>query len=266
MKRIWTILLLVILMASCFIPVSAQEEDEDEMDEVLRVALYERPELDEPVHLTVGNTTKVSGGFFTRFFGNNTSDIDVRTMIYGYTPTTWDNQLEFVMDDNVLVSLDKTTDGNNVTYTFQLQPDLVYNDGVTPIRAQDYVFGWALSACPEFQAIGGEAPEVYVLGYDEYHSGQSKTYAGIRMYNDYRFSVTIKRDFDPYFYELHQLEMFPYPMSVIAPGCVIRDDGNGVYITGENGDPSAFSAFLFLIHFFYILLKLNNKYFLPNLL
>lgn len=242
MKRVIEVLLMFLLAAGIAATVFAQAENEERMEDVLRGTLYERPESGEPVHLTVGNTTKVSGGFFTRFFGNNTSDIDVRTMIYGYTPTTWDNQLQFLKDDNVLVDLQKSTEGNNVTYTFTLQQDLVYNDGKTPITARDYVFSWALSACPEFQAIGGEAPEVNVLGYEEYHSGESKTYAGIRLYDDYRFSVTIKRDFDPYFYEMHQLEMFPYPMSVIAPGCEVRDDGDGVYITGIDGDSSAFSA------------------------
>lgn len=241
MKRIYYLLLVVFILALP-LTVFGQTEEEEEMDHMVWVALYERPEHTEPIHLTVGNTTKVSGGFFTRFFGNNTSDIDVRTMIYGYTPTTWDNQLQFLQDDNVLENLTKSTDGNSVTYTFYLTKDMVYNDGTTKIDAKDYVFSWVLSAAPEFQAIGGEAPEVNVVGYEEFHSGELPYYRGIRLIDDHTFSVTIKRDFEPYFYEMHQLEMFPYPISVIAPGCEVRDDGQGAYITGIDGDRSVFNA------------------------
>lgn len=243
MKRIWYYLLFL-LVAFFVIPVMGQ--DEELMDHMVWVALHERPEQTEPVHLIVGNTTKVSGGFFTRFFGNNTSDIDVRTMIYGYTPTTWDNQLQFLQDDNVLEDLTKTITGDAVTYTFYLTHDMVYNDGETKITAKDYVFSWVLSAAPEFQTVGGEAPEVNVVGYEEFHNGDLPYYRGIRLINDYTFSVTIKRDFEPYFYEMHQLEMFPYPISVLAPGCEVRDDGQGAYITGIDGNRSAFSAELLM--------------------
>lgn len=252
MKR-FLIFLLLILSLVTILPVMAEggategndddpSTNEEELDLMVRVALYERPEKEEPVHLVVGNTTKVSGGFFTRFFGNNTSDIDVRSMIYGYTPTTWDNQLQFLRDENVVERLTKETNDDAVTYTFYLTKDLVYCDGETKITAKDYVFSWVLSAAPEFQAIGGEAPEVNVVGYEDFHSGAKSWYEGIRLIDDYTFSVTIKRDFEPYFYEMHQLEMYPYPISVIAPGCEVRDDGKGAYITGTDGKRSAFSA------------------------
>ena len=248
--KLFRVMLFVMLALLISVTAFAQEEaaeDEDELDPMVRIALYERPELDEPVHIVVGNTTKVSGGFFTRFFGNNTSDIDVRSMIYGYTPTTWDNQLQFLMDDNVLTDLTKTQEPDGaITYTFYLQDDLVYNDGETKIDARDYVFSWVLSATPEFQAIGGEAPEVNVVGYDDFHSGAASYYSGVRLLDDYTFSLTIKRDFEPYFYEMHQLEMYPYPISVLAPGCEVRDDGQGAYITGINGDRSDFNADLLM--------------------
>ena len=35
---------------------------------------------------------------------------------------------------------------------------------------------------------------------------------------------------EPYFYELSYLSVYPYPIGVIAPGCEVRDDGEGAYI------------------------------------
>ena len=72
---------------------------------VAEIAQTMRPESEEPTHMTVGNSTKVSGSFTTQF-GNNTSDIDVRCMLHGYNPIVWMNQLEFTTDPMVVDSLE----------------------------------------------------------------------------------------------------------------------------------------------------------------
>ena len=95
MKKILLVILTCMLIFM-LTAVSAEEmEDETAELSVLEIAMM-RPESEEPTHLTVGNTTKVKGSFFTTFFGNNTSDIDVRTMLHGYSPVVWDNQLQFL--------------------------------------------------------------------------------------------------------------------------------------------------------------------------
>ena len=60
------------------------------------IALLGRPVSEEPTHVTVGNTTKVSGSFFTGMWSNNTSDIDVRNMLHGYCPVEWFSLVVFV--------------------------------------------------------------------------------------------------------------------------------------------------------------------------
>ena len=52
-------------------------------------ALAEKPETTEapiayPDELIVGHPTEMRGDFFTEMFGNNTADIDVRSLIHGY--------------------------------------------------------------------------------------------------------------------------------------------------------------------------------------
>ena len=37
----------------------------------------------QPKEITVGSLTQLSGNFFTGCWGNNTADIDVRTLIHG---------------------------------------------------------------------------------------------------------------------------------------------------------------------------------------
>lgn len=230
-KEIFTVLILLTLLAAAVFPAFGQDEDYVWFTQSTE---QEEPEtaVEAPERLIVGNTTKVSGKFFTSYFGSNTSDIDVRNAINGLSPTWWDNQIRFIADPNVTESLDKTTDPNGVTYTFTLFQDLVYNDGVTPITAADYVFSWLLSVSPELAEIGAVAPDFNIVGYEEYHDGETEIFAGIRLLSDYSFSMTIKDAFDPYFYELSQFQMYPYPISVIAPGCTVADDGEGAYING----------------------------------
>lgn len=247
MKKLFALLLVMILAGTLPCNIFAQEnaasgngewfyaQYENGVPESLKDDsewFYAADPEEGPVHLTVGNTTKVSGKFFTSYFGSNTSDIDVRNAIHGYSPTWWDNQIQFIADHNVVTDVEKTSGENGVTYTFTLQQDLTYNDGVTPITARDYVFSWLLTVSPQLAEIGAVAPDINILGYEAYHSGRSEVFSGIRLLGDYSFSMTIREDFGTYFYELSQFQMYPYPISVIAPGCGVADDGNGAYMTG----------------------------------
>ncbi|MCL1854173.1 MAG: ABC transporter substrate-binding protein, partial [Clostridia bacterium] len=45
-----------------------------------------------------------------------------------------------------------------------------------------------------------------------------------------RISISILPDHVSYFYDIARLNMVPYPITVIAPYCEVRDDGEGVYI------------------------------------
>ena len=240
-KRIAMLLLLLLAFCAAALAEDAEVESTPR-SEALQVALNGRPVSEEPVHLVVGNTTKVSGGFFTTFFGNNTSDIDVRTMLHAYRPTVWDNQIQFVEDPMVVAELTRTPADEGTVFTVRLQPDLLYCDGETRITAEDYCFAWLLSASPELLAIGGEAPEMNVVGFEEYRAGETPVFAGIRLLDELTFSIYIKEDYDVYFYDLAQIALDPYPISVLAPGCAVRDDGEGAYIAAEDGGASPFSA------------------------
>ena len=65
------------------------------------IALLGRQKADQPTHLNVGNPTMVSGSFFTDMWGNNTSDIDVRAMLHGYSTVAWTNEAVYAVDDSM---------------------------------------------------------------------------------------------------------------------------------------------------------------------
>lgn len=242
MRKITALLMAMVLMLSA-LPALAEEiqvvdgtEEEEAIVELTpaEIALLGRPVSDEPTHITVGNTTKVSGYFFTNMWSNNTSDIDVRTLLHGYDTVAWDSQVQFVLDPMVVESLETGTSRRNAVYTIHLQQDLTYNDG-TPITARDYVFAYLLCASKEAAELDAVSTQyAHIVGYEEYHSGESNVFSGIRLIDDYTYSVTVKSEHMPFFYDLAYIRCNPYPMSVFAPYCLVADDGRGVYLTSVN--------------------------------
>ena len=190
--------------------------------------------LQKGTKATVGTVTRLSGEFFTDMWGNNTSDIDVRSLIHGLSTISWTLDRQYGMDPTVLRDVTAEYDAQgNKTYIFTLNDTLRYSDG-TPLTAADYVFSVLLQSAKEMAALGAKTLTYsQIIGYDAFASGDSDVFSGVRLISDTQFSLTISGRFLPYFYELMYVNVNPYPISVIAPDCEIRDDGNGAYIYGE---------------------------------
>ena len=184
-------------------------------------------------HITVGSTTQMRGDFFTDMWGNATSDSDVRLLLHGYDLVTWDDeQSEYKADPTVVTSMNMKDSGDH-TYTISLARDLYYSDG-TPITAKDYAFSLLLQMSPVIKEMGG-APlrREHILGAGDYAEGKTNVLSGVSVKDDYTLSITLDGAYLPFYFEEGLLSCSPYPISVIAPGCEVKDDGNGVYLEGD---------------------------------
>lgn len=187
--------------------------------------------------LVVAGTTALTGAFFTDMWGNAAADLDVRSLIHGYDLIRWNAQDGiFETDPSVVSGIRATQDAaGNRTFRISLYTDLRYSSG-EEITAADYAFSILLAASPEVEEIGGRTGKAsFVLGYDDFRSGRSRTLPGVRVLGNHELAVTIRSDYLPYFYELGFLNFTPAPVSVIAPGLSVHDDGNGAYIAGPDG-------------------------------
>ena len=186
--------------------------------------------------VVVGSSTMVSGAFFSDVFGSNSSDIDVRAMIHGYSPVVWTSQTEFEVDPQVVTNLETTSTKKGTQYTVTIAEDLKWNDG-TAITAADYVFAYLLQASGEMKEIGADTDQwEYILGYEDYNGGKTDALQGVRLVDDYTFSVTVNKTYEPYITELGYLSTSPYPISVIAPGCEVVDTDKGAMIADAGTD------------------------------
>lgn len=227
MKKICALLLAAMLVMGCL------------------PAIAEATEMGEtvfPDHLVVGNPTPMRGEFFTELWGNATSDIDVRDLLHAYNLIYWDGENGmFTFDPTVVSAVETMVDeAGNKTYSITLMNDLYYSNG-TRITAWDYAFSYLFTIAPELAEIGATPlRREQFLGYEEYISRpmsvEPRVLSGVKVLSDLTFSVTLRHEFLPFFYELGLLLCNPYPISVIAPGVTVRDDGNGVYLANE--DPS----------------------------
>lgn len=183
--------------------------------------------------VTVGTFTRPSGNYLTDMWGTNTSDLDVRTLLHDLSTVGNTADLQYGLNETVLSNVEVTEDSSgNKTYTFTLHNDLKYSDG-SAITAEDYVFSVLLQSSAEVVELGA-MPLVYaqLTGHDDYLGGKADVFKGVRLLGSRSFSLTIAAKNLPYFHELTYVKVTPYPISVIAPGCAVKDDGKGAYLAG----------------------------------
>ena len=133
----------------------------------------------------------------------------------------------------------KNEDGSK-TYTITLHDDLYFNDG-TQITAMNFVAYPILFSSPIGVTSGsyGTAGK-YFVGYDEFNSGESKVFAGVRLLDDLKFSYTVSAENTPFYYELNMLncsqysKCYPLDWETWCPGFEIKDDGEGCYVVGDD--------------------------------
>ena len=183
--------------------------------------------------LVVGSTTAMNGMFYSSMFGYNTTDMDARLLLHGYGTVAWTQGHEYQLDQTTLAGSSARVDGRgNKTYVFEIEDDLCWNDG-TPITAADYVFTVLLRSSSMVAALGGDNTLYsHLVGYQDYADGTESFFSGVRLLDEHRFSLQISHEYLDYFYELTYVDVQPTPVSVVAPGCTVMDDGDGAYIDG----------------------------------
>lgn len=192
------------------------------------------PEQRDPNTLIIGHTTMMNGNFFSELWGNNTADIDVRSLLHEYPLIAWTDNGDYQVNGTVVRTLETTTsDNGDRTYTVSLRTDLKYCDG-SDITAKDYVFNFLLMSSPQIRELSGlSITKDYIQGFAEYNAGDKPFFSGVRLMDDFTFSVLVTAENLPYYFELSFINNFPLPYKVLIPGSDIVDDGEGAFISGE---------------------------------
>lgn len=202
----------------------------------------------------LGSSTELSGAFRNASFGKSApgaADLAVQTLTSGYsTVVTNEKGLYTWAEESILAKFEETENEDGTkTFTMRIAPDLTFSDG-SPIRAENYLVETLVGSGKVMkEAGGGEAAGLTLTGYEEFNAyegeGEPVPFSGVRLLDEYTFSVTVKEEYADYYYALRYGAFTPVATSLYCGGYAIKDDGKGAYIekgfydkTEKNGVPS----------------------------
>lgn len=189
-----------------------------------------------------GATSSFAGDWGYRQWSSTGADVPVIYLIDAYKCSTFNQNAEWMIDTTVVKEYNAVTNADNTkTYTITLNNDLKFNNGDS-ITAKNYLAFPLLFGSPVAKESGAYATAgKEFLGYSAYMNGEAPVFSGLRLIDEYTFSITIDSQFVPFFYDLYYLWFEPISLNMwLGEGWDVADDGQGCYFkgptefTGEN--------------------------------
>lgn len=206
------------------------------------IVRFEEPEVIQHTiggRITIPQTSNMDGNFEADQYGGG-NDSYSYNMIHAYHLAVTDRDGQLIMNPMVVKEMEaKLNDDGSKTYTITLHEDLYFNDG-TQITAKHFVAYPILFSSPIGIASGsyGTAGK-YFVGYDDFKTGKTEIFKGVRLLDEFKFSYTVAKEFIPFYYELNMLncsqyqKAYPLDWDTWCPGFDIVDDGEGCYVVGD---------------------------------
>ena len=183
-----------------------------------------------------GSSTEISGDWaHGAIWTNNASDNMIRGLMNDYSTVSFDQGGAMVINQSTCESIDSVVNPNGTkTFTVKIAEDLVFNDG-SPIKAENYVASLLLFSHPTLIKLGSKSTaHLTYVGGENYAKGKTLGFAGVRILDDYTYSLTVNADKVPYFYDLSYASLSPLSLDMwVGEGYTIHDFGRGAYLRGK---------------------------------
>lgn len=202
--------------------------------------------------IILGNSTELSGKFRYASFGASSpgaADNDIMNLIVGLDTVAATKEGGYAWNDTVVKEHSEVDneDGSR-TITITIHDDLKFSDG-SAVTAKNYVVrSMAFSTPVAAQAAGKDhMAAMNMVGFEAFNAYDgtnagtetangvtvTKELSGIRLLDEYTFSVTIDAQYLPYFYSITYGGFTAQSTALWIGDCDIADDGNGVYFTDD---------------------------------
>ena len=182
-----------------------------------------------------GSSTEIGGDFAPgAWWTNNATDKMIRDMTNDYFVTTTNQGGQYVINETVCGGLSSVVnpDGSK-TFTVKINEGLTYNNGEA-ITAADFVWPMVFACSPVATEVGAKLTGylTYVGGQD-FYDGAAAAVSGVRLIDEYTYSVTIVADKIPYFFDMAYVADHPFSIKYwLGDAVELKDDGEGAYIAG----------------------------------
>ena len=206
-----------------------EEEPEEEEEETVAPDI----DYDAKNQLIYGSTTELSGDLGNAWWTNNASDAMVRELIDDYSVIVTDQGGELVVNETVSSGFEgvENEDGTK-TFTVHINEGLKYNNG-DPIDAKDFVARLLVAYSPAALEAGAKNTPDFVVGAPEYQAGEANLISGLRLIDDYTYSITIAADYLPYYFDSSYASTYPLALKMYSSANLeVKDDGEGAYLDG----------------------------------
>lgn len=240
LKKLLALLLVLVMVAAVFAGCASKEpattEKPSTSEPTTDAPAEETPA--EPVEkrenkIIYGSSTEISGDLGNAWWTNNASDKMIRDLTNDYDTVIFDMFGQMVINETTCGGIEQTeNEDGSITFTVKINEGLTYNNG-EPITAADYVAYALVNLSPAVLEAGATVTAVSVLGGPEYQSGESKELAGVRLLDDYTYSITIVEEYAQYYFALSSASLAPLYLPLYSSAdLTVKDDGNGAYLDG----------------------------------
>ena len=241
MKKMHTrILSLLLALALAAVTFSACG-DKDKKDEVV--------EDDTPKgQVIIGTSTEANGDWaYSAFTSNpNATDNDVMYLTDDVNTVATNMAGDYVLNNTVVEKYERTEDADgNATYTFEIKKGMKFNNG-TDIKAENFLAWRLFTLSPAGKEMGTVTAEYNMIaGGAAYREGTATFISGLRLLDEYKFSVTVLKTgtdgnaYLPYFYDLGYAAARAVNLDYwFGEGWSVKDDGEGAYLSNANRAPT----------------------------
>ncbi len=194
----------------------------------------------------LGSSTDLSGAFRNASWGKTSpgsADLDIQNMTTGHSTMMTDKSGAYIWNENAIAEIPTATinEDGSLTYTIKIKNDLVFSDG-SPITAKNYIAGTLADSTEVGAAAGGKGSAGQVLvGYEEFNAYNgtnegadvdgvkaSKYFSGVKLIDDYTFSVTYQPDYATYYYVTTYAAFSPDPLALYLGenDIIVAEDGS----------------------------------------
>ena len=208
--------------------------------------------------IILGSSTELSGKFRYASFGASSpgsSDLDIEGLTRGLETVATTKEGGYVWNDTVVKSHTETDNADGTkTFEIEIHDDLKFSDG-SAVTAKNYLVSILVFSSPVGAQAAGKDHRagMQMVGFDEFNTydgvNGTKEFSGIRLLDDYKFSVTVSADYLPYFYDIAYASYTANDLALWIGDADIVDDGNGAYITEEfyakDGDSYKMASHIF---------------------
>lgn len=185
--------------------------------------------------IILGESTEITGDFTGGLVTNGASDMLVDALCNDYGTFVIDQGGVYVENPTVMKEWARTdNEDGSATYTITINEGLVYNNG-DPITAADFAFKTMLTCTPAAAGLGfTSAAYTTLVGGVAAYAGETAVVSGVRLLDEYTFSLTIVPDYAQYYYADTYAAVAPWNEEFwLGEGYGIADDGEGCYITKD---------------------------------